>query len=115
MYPTELLLAQQYAHSHPYAAYPPLYLWPSPPQPVGTHMHAGHDGSAQLGFNMQQHAPGGLTNKNEQQMETHQQFSPQRPPLKEQLAAVAEPAGEQRQDQLTAATSPFQPNIEANV
>ena len=34
MYPTELLLAQQYAQANPYAAYPPLYVWPTPPQPM---------------------------------------------------------------------------------
>ena len=39
MYPTELLLAQQYAHSNPYAAYPPLYLLPSPPQSMVWRCH----------------------------------------------------------------------------
>ena len=47
MYPTELLLAQQYAHAHPYAAYPPVYLLPTPPltQSMGMTMttsEAGH-------------------------------------------------------------------------
>ena len=95
MYPTELLLAQQYAHSHPYAAFPPLYLLPTLPPPMMMTMHTGEHSEQPL--TMLQ-ADGGQMN------EQHIQMQPPAHPQQQVLEKVT--TTEEQRDEQAAVLDP---------
>ena len=96
MYPTELLLAQQYAHSHPYASYPPLYLLPTPPPAMGMTMHGAE--ASVLPVTVQQQDDGQLVDESHMGMQQPTNIQQQ-----QQLLVIDKLTASEQRDEQTAA------------